>query len=78
MDFTLSKEQKDIVKAAREFANGEFPDRAVEFDREEKFDLDLWRKACELGFVGVFIEEKYGGLGYGFFEHCLISEEFWN
>jgi acyl-CoA dehydrogenase len=77
MDFRLSKEQKDIVKAAREFAAGEFPERAMEFDREEKFDLALWRKACELGFVGVFIEEKYGGLGYGFFEHCLISEEFW-
>src|SRR4030042_1195164 len=77
MDFKLSKEHKDIVKAAREFAEGEFPDRALEFDREEKFDLSLWRKACELGFVGVFIEEKYGGLGYGFFEHCLISEEFW-
>jgi alkylation response protein AidB-like acyl-CoA dehydrogenase len=77
MDFSLSKEQKDIIKAAREFANGEFPERAIEFDREEKFDLDLWRKACELGFVGVFIEEEYGGLGYGFFEHCLISEEFW-
>ena len=77
MDFKLSKEQKDIVKAAREFAEGEFPDRAMEFDREEKFDLSLWKKACELGFVGVFIEENYGGLGYGFFEHCLISEEFW-
>ncbi len=77
MDFVLSKEQKDIIKAAREFATGEFPDRAVEFDREEKFDQALWRKACELGFVGVFIEEKYGGLGYGFLEHCLISEEFW-
>jgi len=77
MDFTLNKEQKDIIKAAREFATGEFPERALEFDREEKFDLDLWRKACDLGFVGVFIEEKYGGLGYGFFEHCLISEEFW-
>jgi alkylation response protein AidB-like acyl-CoA dehydrogenase len=77
VDFVLSKEQKDIIKAAREFATGEFPDRAVEFDREEKFDQALWRKACELGFVGVFIEEKYGGLGYGFLEHCLISEEFW-
>ena len=77
MDFTLSREQGDIIKAAREFAMGEFPDRALEFDREEKFDLNIWKKACELGFVGVFIEEKYGGLGYGFFEHCLISEEFW-
>ena len=56
---------------------GEFPDRALEFDREEKFDLKIWKKACDLGFVGVFIEEKYDGAGYGFFEHCLINEEFW-
>jgi alkylation response protein AidB-like acyl-CoA dehydrogenase len=78
MDFTLSKEQRDIQKAAREFALGEFlPEKAQEFDRNETFDLSIWRKACELGFVGVFIDEKYGGAGLGFFEHCLITEEFW-
>jgi alkylation response protein AidB-like acyl-CoA dehydrogenase len=77
MDFTLTREQRDIQKAAREFALGEFPDRAQEFDRNETFDLDIWRKACELGFVGVFIDEQYGGAGLGFLEHCLITEEFW-
>jgi len=77
VDFSLSKEQQDIVRAAREFASKEFPDRAQEFDRNESFDLDLWRKACELGFVGVFIDEAYDGAGYGFLEHCLITEEFW-
>ena len=77
MDFTLSKEQRDIVRASRKFALGEFPDRALEFDREETFDLELWRKACELGFVGVFIAPSYGGAGMGFLEHCLINEEFW-
>ncbi len=77
MDFTLTMEQQDIIKAAREFASGEFPDKAQEFDRNESFDLDLWRKACELGFVGVFIDEEFDGAGYGFFEHCLIVEEFW-
>lgn len=77
MDFELTKEQNDIVKAARKFALGEFPERAMEFDREEKFDLKIWKKACDLGFVGVFIDEKYGGAGYGFFEHCLLNEEFW-
>jgi alkylation response protein AidB-like acyl-CoA dehydrogenase len=77
MDFTLSKEQQDIIKAAREFALGEFPDRALDFDREETFDLEIWRKACELGFVGIFIDEVYGGAGLGFLEHCLINEEFW-
>ncbi len=77
MDFTLSKEQSDIVKAARKFALGEFPHRALEFDRKETFDLKIWKKACDLGFVGVFIDEKYQGAGYGFFEHCLINEAFW-
>jgi len=77
LDFTLSREQKDIQQAAREFALGEFPDRAQEFDREEKFDLDIWRKACELGFVGMFIKEEYGGAGLGFLEHSLVTEEFW-
>ena len=77
MDFNLTKEQQDIVKAARKFALGEFPNRAVEFDREESFDYAIWEKACDLGFVGVFIDEKYGGAGYGFFEHCLLNEEFW-
>jgi acyl-CoA dehydrogenase len=77
MDFALTKEQQDIVNAARKFAKGVFPDRAQTFDREESFDRAVWQKACELGFVGVFIEEKYGGAGYGFFEHCLINEEFW-
>jgi alkylation response protein AidB-like acyl-CoA dehydrogenase len=77
MDFRLSREQQDVVKAARKFARGEFPNRALEFDREETFDLKLWKKACDLGFVGVFIDEAYGGAGYGFLEHCLINEEFW-
>ncbi|OGP62203.1 MAG: acyl-CoA dehydrogenase [Deltaproteobacteria bacterium RBG_13_49_15] len=77
MNFELTKEQKGIQKAAREFAGKEFTDKAVGFDREERFDLSIWKKACDLGFVGVFIDEQYGGAGYGFFEHCLIAEEFW-
>ncbi|MFH1058900.1 MAG: acyl-CoA dehydrogenase family protein [Pseudomonadota bacterium] len=77
MDFTLTREQKDIIRAAKEFATGEFPAVAADFDREERFDLGLWQKACELGFVGTFIPEAYGGAGLGFLEHSMITEEFW-
>jgi alkylation response protein AidB-like acyl-CoA dehydrogenase len=77
MNFKLSKEQRDIVRAARKFAQGEFPDRALEFDREETFDLELWRKACDLGFVGLFIDPTYDGAGMGLLDYCLINEEFW-
>jgi len=77
MDFELSKEQKDIKKAAREFAEGEIRPIAAECDLEENFPRELIEKAAELGFLGVFIDEEYGGAGLGFLEHALILEEFW-
>jgi alkylation response protein AidB-like acyl-CoA dehydrogenase len=73
----LTSEQKDIVRAAREFAEGEFKDRAKEFDEKEEFDLAIWKRAAENGFMATFIEEAYGGAGLGFLEHSLITEEFW-
>jgi alkylation response protein AidB-like acyl-CoA dehydrogenase len=77
MDFKLSKAQQDIRLAAREFAEGEFPPVAKECDQKEKLDMALLEKARELGFVGSYIPEKYGGFGLGFFEKALIVEEFW-
>jgi alkylation response protein AidB-like acyl-CoA dehydrogenase len=73
----LTIEQADIRKAAREFAEGEFRDRAKEFDEKEEFDQSIWKKACEYGFVGTFIKEAYGGHGLGFLDHSIICEEFW-
>jgi len=77
MNFDLTEEQNDIIKAAREFAEKEFSQVSQECDREERSPRHLWEKACGLGFVGVFIPEAYGGAGLGYLEHCLINEEFW-
>ncbi len=77
MYFELTGEQKEIVKSARKFAESNFPDVAREYDREEKFPSDLVKKSCELGFVGGFIPETYGGPGAGWLADCLINEEFW-
>ncbi len=77
MDFEFSKEQKDIRRAAREFAENEFPEVGREIDIKEDFPFDIWKKACELGLIGCFIPDEYGGVGYGITEHCCIAEEFW-
>ncbi|RLA79399.1 MAG: acyl-CoA dehydrogenase [Deltaproteobacteria bacterium] len=74
--FELTPEQQDIKRAAREFAKGEFREVARELDRREEFDDRIWKKAGELGFLAVFVEEQYGGVGYGHLEQCLIVEEF--
>ena len=77
MDFQLSDMQRDIRQAAREFAEGEFPKVAQECDREETIDRGIMRRACDLGFVGVFIGEAYGGMCLGVLETALVMEEFW-
>lgn len=77
MDFELSREQRDIKQAAREFAEKEFSKIAKECEEKEEVPRELLKKGAELGFVGVFIPEAYGGAGLGFLEHALILEEFW-
>ena len=77
MDFELSQIQKDVRQAAREFAEAEFPVAAQESDREETIDPALLQKARELGFVGIFVPEEYGGMGLGFLETALVMEQFW-
>jgi alkylation response protein AidB-like acyl-CoA dehydrogenase len=77
MDFDLTKEQKDIQKAAREFALGEFRDVAREFDLNETFPEKIIKKARELDLIGLFIPEEYGGPGLGYLDWAMVLEEFW-
>ena len=77
MNFNLTDEQKDIKKAAREFAENEFTDIAEECDEKEIFPREVWKKACNLGFVGSFVGTEYGGSNLGLLEYTLIAEEFW-
>ncbi|MFO8163876.1 MAG: acyl-CoA dehydrogenase family protein [Thermodesulfobacteriota bacterium] len=77
MDFHLTTEQKDIQKAARDFAKGEFdPDAALDYDKRQQFPTTIWKKACELGFIGVCFPEEHGGQELGLLENALIVEAF--
>lgn len=77
MDFRLTPIQEDIRRAAREFAEKEFPRYAEECDRNEEVPRELLKKARDLGFVGIFVDERYGGMGLGYLETALVMEEFW-
>ena len=77
MDFELSKSQKEIQKAAREFAKGEFDkELALELERKHEFPRKIWQKAAELGFIGIHFPEQYEGQGLGVLENILVAEEF--
>lgn len=77
MDFALNKEQEAIRTAARDFAKGEFErEIALEHERNHSFPREVWKKACELGFIGIHFPEEYGGQEYGILENALVVEEF--
>lgn len=75
--FELTKSQKEIQKAARDFAKGEF-DKELAYQLEVKgeFPVKIWQKAAELGFIGIHLPERYSGGGMGMLENVLIIEEF--
>jgi alkylation response protein AidB-like acyl-CoA dehydrogenase len=77
MDFSLTKEQRDIKRAAAKFARGEFqPELAEECESNHRFPRELYKKAGELGFIGLDYPEEIGGGGMGVTENALVVEEF--
>lgn len=77
MDFSLSKEQRDIKRAAAEFALGEFkPEVAQECEFNHRFPREIYEKAGQLGFIGLDYPEDIGGGGMGVLENVLVIEEF--
>jgi len=77
MRFEFTEEQKEIRRAAREFAEKEFTsEKGREYDEKYEFPWEFYRKAAKLGFIGVDIPEKYGGQGFGCLEAAIIADEF--
>jgi len=37
--------------------------------------MHLWKEMGSMGFLGITAEETYGGLGMGYYEHCIVMEE---
>jgi alkylation response protein AidB-like acyl-CoA dehydrogenase len=63
MEFSYTPEQDDLRKTITNFAKKELNKNIVERDRNQVFPHDLWLKCGEMGFQGLPVDEKYGGLG---------------
>ena len=76
MEFRLTEEQEAIRQAVREFCEKEFTPELVErYCEAEEFPMELYRKACQLGFIGIHVPEEYNGQGYGVLENAIVTEE---
>ena len=75
MDLSLSEEQLGFKALAREFLDKEVVPHRAEWDRRESVDTAIIPRLGEIGFFGLTIPEKYGGLGGDYITYCLGMEE---
>jgi short-chain 2-methylacyl-CoA dehydrogenase len=75
LNFDLTEEQNLTRQAVRDFAEKEILPLADELDEKEEFSVELTRKMGELGLLGCFVPEKYGGSNMGYVAYIIAVEE---
>ena len=75
MNFDLNEEQLAVQQMVRDFVAKEITPNAKEWDQQEKFPWDVWKKMGQLGIIGTSIPEEYGGSGMDYISHAIVAEE---
>ncbi|MBI2374582.1 MAG: acyl-CoA dehydrogenase family protein [Deltaproteobacteria bacterium] len=75
IDFSLTPEQKELQRAARQFANEVMTPIAGECDEHHRFPREVFAKAHELGLLNLAVPEELGGIGLDEVSQVLVAEE---
>ena len=75
LDFHHGETIEMLRAAVRKFASKELAPRAAEIDRANQFPPELWRMMGRLGFLGITVEEEFGGANMGYLAHVIAMEE---
>lgn len=75
MNFDKNENQKMIADMVRDFADKEIRPKMMEWDESQEFPVEVFKKLGELGLMGVFVPEEYGGSGFSYFEYVTVISE---
>lgn len=75
MNFELSEDQRAFQETARHFAINELAPHAAHWYENAIFPVDAIRRAGELGFCGLYTEERWGGLSLSRLDASIVIEE---
>ncbi len=75
MNFEKNENQKMIAQMVRDFAEKEIKPNLNKWDADEYFPIETMKKMGELGLLGMYIPEQYGGSGFGYFEYATALME---
>jgi isovaleryl-CoA dehydrogenase len=73
--FSPTSEHTLLRQTVRDFAREQVEPQALAHDREERFNLPLFRKLGELGLLGITVPSEYGGAGMDAVAAVIVHEE---
>lgn len=74
-NFELTERQKAVRAMARDFAQKEILPNVQQWEKDGCYPKDIVKKMGELGMLGVFVPEGYGGAGLDYLSYGVICEE---
>ncbi len=74
MNFHFTEEQRLLKEAFDDFAKQEIAPNAAKWDEEDYCPVELFPKMGELGILGIYVPEEYGGSGLGHVERVTAIE----
>jgi len=75
MDFKLSEMEQEILDMLHDFCVKEVAPIAAELDEKEEFTQNAREKLADMGMLGTYIPEEYGGAGLSYLTYILCCEE---
>jgi len=75
MDFTYNENQKMIADMIQKFGNQNITPFVREWDDNQTFPVDVFKKLGELGLMGVLVPTEYGGSGFSYTEYVTAIEQ---
>ena len=75
MRYDLGDDIHALQEQVHRFAQEKIKPLAAEVDRSNEFPAHLWKSMGDMGFLGVTVDEEYGGVGLGYLAHTIVIEE---
>ncbi len=75
LGFDYSDTQNMVAYSAKEFSEQNIRPYVMEWDESQTFPVELFKKAGDMGFMGVLVPEELGGSGLGYHEYIAILVE---
>ena len=75
MNFHFNEEEQEILNMLHDYAVKEVAPRAHEIDEEEKFPMEARNGLAEMGMMGMYFPEEYGGAGLSYLSYIAVCEE---